>query len=207
MLGLVRETALSSIELMHPMDHPPFSGELWIFEFKYDGYRVLANKGQLLTRQKKNVTTWFPETVEALQELRGSFVIDGEICLHDERGVPQFERMRGRARRKGGDLVTLCVFDLLFQNGEDLRELAVLKRKERLRKLIPRDHPQLKYIDHLADKGVEMFKFATAMGMEGVVGKRSDSPYVAGRSRLWLRSKQPGFHDGWERPLTRPPAK
>src|SRR5688572_30062665 len=110
-LAPVSEPALNSIELMHPMDHPPFSGELWIFEFKYDGYRVLASKEQLLTRQKKDATTWFPETIDALKQLRGSFIIDGEICLLDERGVSQFERMRGRARRKdSGDLVTFCVF-------------------------------------------------------------------------------------------------
>lgn len=98
-------------------------------------------------------------------------------------------------------------FDLLFQNGEDLRELSLIDRKERLRKLIPPGHERLKYVDYLAEKGLKMFAFATSVGMEGIVAKRADSPYVAGRSRLWLRSKQPGFHDGWERPLTRPPAK
>jgi hypothetical protein len=60
----VSEPTLSSIELTHSMDHPPFSGEQWIFEFKYDGYRVLANKEQLLTRQKKDATTWYPEIVK-----------------------------------------------------------------------------------------------------------------------------------------------
>jgi bifunctional non-homologous end joining protein LigD len=199
----VREPALSSIELMLATDFQPFSGPEWIFEFKYDGYRMLASKSQLLTRQKKNATTWFPETILALQELRGSFVLDGEICLLDQRGVPQFDRMRGRVRLKGGDLVTYCVFDLLFQNGRDLRELPLLERKDRLGKLIPVDDPQLKYIEHLEAEGIEMFKIAASVGMEGVVGKRADSPYVAGRSRLWLKAKQPGFHDGWERPKSR----
>jgi bifunctional non-homologous end joining protein LigD len=99
------------------------------------------------------------------------------------------------------------VFDLLFQNGRDLRELPLLERKDRLRKLIPVDDPQLKYIEHLEAEGIEMFKIAASVGMEGVVGKRADSPYVAGRSRLWLKAKQAGFHDGWERPLKRPPAQ
>lgn len=63
-----------------------------------------ASREQLLTRQKKDATSWFPEIVEALQHLRGSFIVDGEICLLDECGVPQFERMRGRTRRKSGDL-------------------------------------------------------------------------------------------------------
>ena len=55
----------------------------------------------------------------------------------------------------------------------------------------------------LEAEGIEMFKIAASVGMEGVVGKRADSPYVAGRSRLWLKAKQPGFHDGWERPKSR----
>jgi hypothetical protein len=58
----VREPALSSIELMLATDYHPFSGDGWIFELKYDGYRVIASKEQLLTRQKKDATTWYPET-------------------------------------------------------------------------------------------------------------------------------------------------
>jgi ATP-dependent DNA ligase len=57
--------------------------------------------------------------------------------------VSQFERVRGRAGRKEGDLVTYCIFDLLFQNGEDLWQLALVERRKRLRKLIPKDHPRL----------------------------------------------------------------
>jgi hypothetical protein len=68
-------------------------------------------------------------------------------------------------------------------------------------KLLPRDHPRLKYVDHLPERGLEMSKFATSAGMEGIVGKRADSPYESQRSRLWLKMKQAGFHDGRERPL------
>jgi bifunctional non-homologous end joining protein LigD len=125
-----------------------------------------------------------------------------------ERGVPNFEAMRGRVRRKeSGDLVTFCVFDLLFRDGRDVRQLALVERKDLLRRLLPKDHPRLKYVDHLAERGLEIFKFATAAGMEGIVGKRADSAYEGKRSRLWLKMKQAGFDDGWERPLTRPPAK
>jgi hypothetical protein len=87
----VSDPCLEEIELMHPMDHQPFSSPEWVFEFKYDGYRVLASNDRLLTRQKKDATTWFPEIAEPLQKLRGSFIIDGEICLLDAKGVPNFE--------------------------------------------------------------------------------------------------------------------
>jgi bifunctional non-homologous end joining protein LigD len=200
----VSEPRLEEIELMHPMDHQPFSSPEWIFEFKYDGYRVVASGDRLLTRQKRDATTWFPEIAEPLRKLRSSFIVDGEICLLDARGVPNFEAMRGRVRRKEtGDLVTFCIFDLLFRNGRDVRQLALVERKELLRKLLPRDHPRLKYVDHLPERGMEMFKFATSAGMEGIVGKRADSAYEGKRSRLWLKMKQPGFHDGWERPTRR----
>jgi ATP dependent DNA ligase domain len=85
---------LRSIELMLATNAKPFSREGWIFEFKYDGYRVLATKEQLLTPNRKDATTWYPEIVQALGKLRGSFVIDGEVCLVDADGIPNFEAMR-----------------------------------------------------------------------------------------------------------------
>ena len=83
---------LAAIELMLATDHPPFSRDGWIFEIKYDGYRVLANKQQLLTRNKKDATSWYCEVVQALQTLRGDFILDGEVCLLDERGLPLSSR-------------------------------------------------------------------------------------------------------------------
>ena len=79
------------------------------------------------------------------------------------------------------------------------------KRKELLRKLLPKDHRRLKYVEHFAKRGLEIFKFATAAGMEGIVGQRADSAYEGRRSRLWLKMKQPGFHDRWERRTRREP--
>jgi bifunctional non-homologous end joining protein LigD len=102
---------------------------------------VLASKDQLLTRNKKDATTWYPEIVNALSELRGSFVLDGEVRLLDERGLADFQSMRGRAVRKSGPLVAYFAFDVLFLNGRDLRPLPHIKRKARLHKLIPKDHP------------------------------------------------------------------
>jgi bifunctional non-homologous end joining protein LigD len=190
---------LRSIELMLATNHPPFSRPGWVFEFKYDGYRVLANKEQLLTRNKKDASTWYPEILQALQKLRGSFILDGEVCLLDENGIPNFEAMRGRAVRKRGEFVTYFAFDLLFLNGRDLRPLPLLERKARLRKLIRRDTPRLRYVDHIATQGELMFKHAVSIGLEGVVGKRADSQYKGGRSKDWLKSKPVGYHDGWER--------
>ena len=191
---------LSSIELMIATKAPPFSRAGWIFELKYDGYRALANKDQLLTRNKKDASTWYPEILQSLQKVRGSFVIDGEVCLLDEKGIPQFEAMRGTTTRKrGGPPVTYFAFDLLFLNGRDLRSLPLIERKERLRKLIPAQHPRLRFVDYLEERGEFMYQHAMQIGMEGVVGKRADSRYVGGQSRNWLKSKPAGLHDGWKR--------
>lgn len=190
---------LSSIELMLATNHPPFSRLGWIFEFKYDGYRVLANKEQLLTRKKKDATSWYPELMAPLQKVRGQFVLDGEVCLLDENGIPNFEAMRGRAALKRGELVTYFAFDLLFHNDKDLRPLPLLERKKRLQKLLPRQHPQLRYVDHIEGVGEFMFAHALKVGLEGVVGKRADSPYIGGRTREWLESKAAEYRDGRER--------
>ena len=77
--------------------------------------------GPPLNSPKKDATTWYPEIVQALQKVRGSFILDGEVCLLDEHGIPNFEEMRSRAVRKRGELVTYFAFDLLFLNGRDLR--------------------------------------------------------------------------------------
>jgi bifunctional non-homologous end joining protein LigD len=201
------EPPLMDIELMLATDFHPFSEEGWIFEFKWDGYRVLGNKQQLLTRNKKDATRWYPEVVLALQQLRGSFILDGEICLLDDNGLPNFEGMRARTMRRRADQpVTYFAFDLLFQNGKDLRSLPLIKRKERLRKLIPLNQPQLVFVDYLPTHGDTLYQHAIAHGMEGVMAKRADSPYVGTRSLDWRKAKATGYHDGWERPLRRKPA-
>ncbi len=100
--------------------------------------------------------------------------------------------MRGRAVGKRGELVTYFAFDLLFLNGRDLRALPLLERKTRLRKLIGKDTPRLRYVDHIETEGELMFKHAVQIGIEGVVGKRADSPYIGGRSKHWLKTKPAG---------------
>jgi bifunctional non-homologous end joining protein LigD len=64
--------------------------------------------------------------------------------------------------------------------------------------------PRLRYVDHIETEGELVFKHAVQIGIEGVVGKRVDSPYIGGRSKHWLKSKPAGYHEGWERPLRKP---
>lgn len=139
---------------------------------KYDGYRVLANNEQILTRNKKDATSWYPEIVATLSTIRKQLVIDCEICILDENGKPDFEKMRARTVRKSGVPVTLFAFDVLFLNNRDLRSLPLPGRKERLRKFIPKDHPRLQYVDHIETQGEILYKYAQSIGMEGIVARR-----------------------------------
>jgi bifunctional non-homologous end joining protein LigD len=193
--------ALASVELMLASHARPFDRAGWIFELKYDGFRILATKGQLLTRNKKDATTWYPELVTALSGIRGNFIVDAEACILNEKGIPQFEQMRARTKPKGkGASVTLFVFDLLYINGRDLRPVPLIDRKERLRRLLPASHPRVRYVDYLETHGKDLYRDAVAIGMEGTLGKQADAAYVGGRTELWLKSKPAGFHDlGWKR--------
>ena len=189
---------------MHGFKSPqPFSRDGWIFELKWDGYRILASKHQLLTRNKKDATKWYPEIIEALGKLKGQFVIDGEVCLLDDRGLPRFEEMRSRTMRKRGEPVTFFAFDLLFLDGTDLRASSLRARKAHLKKLLPKKDEALVYVDYIEREGEFVFQHAMKAGMEGVMAKRATSPYVGQRSRDWLKFKASGYHEGWERPKRR----
>ena len=188
---------IRSIDVMLATNHAAFSDEKWIFELKYDGHRALATSKQIVSRNHKDVTEHYSEIIGALQAIRGDFVIDGELCVIGDNGVPDFERMTARSRRKrGGDLVTFFAFDMLFDaEGNDIRQQTVIERKRKLKALLPTSHNRLRYVDYELGIGERMYEYAVGIGMEGVVGKRIDSPYVAGSNRYWIKAKPAGFHD------------
>ncbi len=178
----------------------PFSREGWVFEIKYDGYRALADGGRaaarLFSRNGNDLTRTFPEVARAVRGLpyRG-FLLDGEVVVTGESGVPSFRliQKRGRLRRESDVAraaaerpATYFAFDLLAFEGFDLRPLPLLARKEILREALPSVGP-VRYSEHIAGAGEAVFANVVAMGLEGVVGKRAESPYVGGRSRSWVK--------------------
>ncbi|MBB2918194.1 ATP-dependent DNA ligase [Cupriavidus alkaliphilus] len=171
----------------------------WHFEIKYDGYRLLASTGnapQLKSRNGANATTWFPELVDALTTLPVGYILDGEVCVLDDIGKSDFERLHARARRKGwyrgADAVAYCVFDLLVGKGMDLRAQPIERRKAVLRKMLAEPPPGLLYVDSVED-GAWLYGHALALRLEGVIAKRAGSSYQAGeRSRDWQKIKRPG---------------
>ena len=177
-----------------------FSREGWIFEIKYDGYRLLGGqaegRGCVISRNGNDLTPTFPELERALRGLPWKgLVLDGEAVVHDEHGLPSFQRLqkRGRLQRKTDVVrasiempVTLYAFDLLSVEGFDLRPLPLVIRKEFLRMILPSTGP-IRYSDHIEKEGQAMFEHATRMRLEGMVAKDAQSPYVSGRSAKWLK--------------------
>jgi bifunctional non-homologous end joining protein LigD len=188
-----------SVMLAESRDQP-FSRAGWIFEMKYDGYRLLAGREDndvvLLSRNKRALTTTFPEIARALHALPyPRLVLDGEVVVNDETGRPNFQRLQKRGmlrravdiRRAAADLpATLYVFDLLAFDEFDMRSLPLVDRKRLLQQLIPAKGV-LQFADHVPDRGEDFFRAADALGVEGMVGKRGDSKYRAGRSPDWVK--------------------
>lgn len=184
------------------------TGPGWVAEFKFDGFRLLSTKSadsvQLVTRPGRVATQDFPSIVHGLAAVPGQFVVDGEVCLVNSQGVPDFEGLLdASARRDVSAAFVLYVFDLLWLNGKDLRPLPYRDRKARLRKLLAKAPTVITFVDYIEGQGQAAFDYACELGMEGVVAKRLISPYVSGRSGDWVKVKPPGVHDGWKRPLYR----
>lgn len=194
-----------------------FDREGWVFELKYDGYRIIAmahdGDARLVTRTGNDITASFPEVVEALRALPFTdFIVDGEVVVHDERGIPSFQRLQKRARlsrpldirhAESALPATLYLFDVLSFDRQDLRPLPLLHRKDVLRRMVPPAGP-LRYSDHIATTGAALFERVAAMGLEGIVAKKADSPYHAGRSADWLKVRADLVDDfvvvGWTDP-------
>jgi bifunctional non-homologous end joining protein LigD len=180
----------------------PFTDDAWVFELKHDGFRLLAARedGQprLVYRRGGDSTHVFPEIARAVQGLPyEDLVLDGEVVVLDERGRPSFQGLQKRVQlSRKTDLdraalerpATLFVFDLLAFQGYDLRPLPLLARKQALRMLMPSAGP-LRYADHVAREGEAFYDEVAKLGLEGIVAKRADAPYVAGRSPHWLKLK------------------
>lgn len=177
----------------------PFTDPAWLFELKYDGYRVLARRegarAILRYRSGDDATTLFPEVARAVEMLPADAVLDGEIVVLAPDGRPSFQALQQRAQLQGRDDIeraaveqpaTLFTFDLLSLGGLDLRPLPLRDRKRILADLVPRIGP-VRYADHVEARGEDLFREARARGIEGIVAKRADAPYRAGRSAAWRK--------------------
>ncbi len=175
-----------------------FSDPDWVFERKLDGIRASVhrdeNGARLITRTGRDVSSSYPELVEALFAQEPEFVADGEIVAFDGEQT-SFERLQGRMSisdprlaRLTGIEVFLYLFDLTHLDGFDLTALGLRARKSLLRGAIAFEGP-LGYAPHRDRDGEEMFREACERGWEGLIAKRADSPYSGGRNGDWLKLK------------------
>lgn len=176
-----------------------FSDPGWIFERKLDGERCLAFRSggqvRLMTRNQKEDTGTYPELTGALAaRSAGDFIIDGEIVAFDG-AQTSFARLQQRLGVRAPDPglrarvpVYFYIFDVLWAGGRDVRPLPLRDRKQILRGLLAFDDP-LRFTEHVDADGEAYFRQACAQGWEGVIAKRADAPYQAGRSRDWLKFK------------------
>lgn len=178
----------------------PFSRAGWIYELKYDGYRLVAARegGSVFLRYRRggDVTALYPELTRALRRLPvESLVLDGEVTVLDGGGRPSFPMLQRRgllsrpadiARASVRQPATLFAFDLVSFEGRDLRPLPLLERKGWLARTLPPAGP-LRYADHIEEQGEAFFEQAAAMGLEGAMAKDGASRYVGRRSSSWVK--------------------
>lgn len=195
----------------------PFDDPDWLFEIKWDGVRAIATVAKdgsptVISRTGKDLLAQFPE----LEDLRGSLlrlpvIVDGEIVAIDENGRSSFQLLQQRLNRRSPDArlmkavpIMYAIFDLLYRDGKDLRPLPLLERKALLEKALRKNPRHLMLSKHILEKGKELYGFAKQRGLEGIVGKRNDSPYLERRTRLWVKIKthleQEAVIVGWTEP-------
>lgn len=195
------------IQLCKGVDHPPGASG-WAHEIKFDGYRMQIGigGGKAVLRTRKGLD-WSDRFVELATDASAwpDAVIDGELCALDDDHMPDFSALQAAiSDLKTGGLVYFA-FDLLFEGGEDLRKLPLSHRKARLQAYVDRVGKKaggrLRYVEHFASTGQAVLESACRMDLEGVISKKLDAPYHAGRSTSWVKSKCRGRDEvvigGW----------
>lgn len=181
------ELARLSSELPH--------GDDWVYELKYDGYRILAfletGKVRLMTRNQMDYTEKFPALKEELEVLgkEQNMVLDGEIVVLDHEGKTDFQALQSYIRSPKGKNLRYILFDLLAYGEDDYRNRRLKERKEKLASIIPEDSPFLHYSSHTRGNGKEILRTACEAGMEGIICKKEGSKYTGERNGDWIKVK------------------
>ncbi|MBX3565617.1 MAG: DNA ligase D [Sphingomonas sp.] len=166
------------------------TGNAWLHEVKYDGYRALIAIGadvKIYTRSGLDWTDKFPGIAEAAKSIPGPALLDGEIVAY-KNGKPDFSTLQD-AISAGGEGLTYFAFDLLGEGDEDLTKQQQLARKERLRILLEAADTRIQFSEHIVGAGEKLFAAMCREGYEGIVSKRADAPYRGARTKAWLKIK------------------
>lgn len=180
------------------LSHEAFSDPHWIYERKLDGERCLIRKEgkqiELYSRNEKQKNAVYPEIAEGAKQMDGDFLLDSEIVTFKGR-TTSFKRLQKRMHATDPDASLLdavpvfaYVFDILFLDGYDLRDLPLRQRKRVLRKAFTWEDP-IRFLPHRNEHGQSFLKGACGKGWEGLIAKDARSGYTSSRSRNWLKLK------------------
>ncbi|WP_321863811.1 DNA ligase D [Burkholderia cenocepacia] len=180
------------------VDAPPTHGG-WCYELKFDGYRILARiagKGArrrvtLMTREGRDWTAKLRAQRDALAALDVDDAwLDGEAVVLGENGLPDFQALQNAFGADRSDTVTFFVFDLPYLDGYDLRDAPLTARRALLEPLLANSDPaRVRFSPDLGEDVASLIASACDTGLEGLIGKRADSRYRAGRSPAWIKLK------------------
>lgn len=200
-LGARKAPMLQNIRVaLATLADAPFSDPDWLFEIKWDGGRTLAalrdGKVQLWSRSDRDVTREYPEFANLASNVEGQEVwLDGEVVALDDEGRSDFEKLQNRfsVQKPSPQLleqvpVVYYMFDILYLDGHDLRQVPLIERKALLKEVLRVDS-RVRYSDHVLEKGKELFEVAVEKHLEGIVAKKISSSYPAGRTSAWLKIK------------------
>jgi bifunctional non-homologous end joining protein LigD len=187
--------ATFSPQLATLVAEPP-SDDGWIYEIKFDGYRLLArvegDDVRLFTRRGNDWSARMPGLVEAVRALGlGSAWVDGEIVVNGANGAPDFNALQNAFDSARTDEIQYYVFDLPYFAGHDLRALPLVERRAVLSAALDAApaQPRVRFSQDFNSSAKELLQNACRMHLEGMIGKRSDSPYVSRRSPTWIKLK------------------
>jgi bifunctional non-homologous end joining protein LigD len=169
-------------------------GDDWFHEIKLDGYRLICRiddgNAEFITRNHKNWTQSLPTLIEAAKRLPvRQAILDGEVVAMRPDGTTDFQELQNAFRDGRADSLYYYVFDLLYLNGVDLKPAPLEERKRVLAELLAGQAQHLRLSEHIKGNGSDFFKQACKMGLEGIIAKRRDRPYMPGRGYDWLKVK------------------
>ena len=170
-------------------------GDDWIYELKFDGYRVVARvEGRDVRLFTRNGNDWTARIRGLAKELAGMGIasawLDGEIVVVNDKGVPDFQALQRAFDSSSTSDIVYYAFDLPYFGGYDLRRVPLVERRALLKQVLeksPSDH--VRYSDHFEGPAQRLLEAACEKGLEGLIGKRSGAPYTSTRSTAWIKLK------------------
>jgi bifunctional non-homologous end joining protein LigD len=175
----------------------PPKGPEWVYEIKLDGYRLTIHiepqSVRILTRGGHDWTHRFPSIAEAAREIGGTAILDGEAVVLDDVGRSDFgalqQALGGRGGKRSAGEAIFYAFDLLYFDGHDLRQMALSERRQMLSGLVNADAGVIRLSEEIEGDGDTLLAAACEHGLEGIIGKKLDTPYHSDRRGDWVKIK------------------